>query len=78
MTKLKFFGSSTSLTNFQNVKNDHIGPGDFEFYDIYPSMTHFFGTFQVTKNWQCYHEVIFNPKSGQKVPKIATFDYKMN
>ena len=29
MTKLKCFGGSTSLTNFQNVKNDHMGPSIF-------------------------------------------------
>ena len=78
MTKLKCFGGSTSLTNFQNVKNDQNGPLDFEFYDMYPNMKNVFSIFQVTKNGQCYYEAIFNPKSGQKVPKIATFDYKIN
>ena len=78
MTKLKCFGGSTSLTNFQNVKNDPMGPLNVEFYDVYPNMTHDFSIFQVIRNQQCYHEAIFNPKSGQKVPKIATFDYKIN
>ena len=71
MLKLKCSGEGTSLTNFQNVKNEYIGPSDFEFHEMYPNMTHVFSIIQVAKSWQCYHEAIFNLKSGQKVPKIA-------
>ena len=55
-----------------------MGPFDFEFYDMYPNITNVVSIFQVIKIWQCYYESIFNPKSGQKMPKIATFDHKMN
>ena len=78
MTKLKCFGGSTSLTNFQNVKNDPKGPLNFEFYDMYPNFTNVFSIFQNIKIWQCYYEANFNPKSGQKMPKKATLGYKMN
>ena len=81
MTKLKFFGSSTSLTNFQNVKNHPMGPSNFEFYDIYLNITHGFSKLQVPKNQQCYHGAIFNPKSSQNWPKsakIVVFHRKVN
>ena len=77
MLKLKCSGQGTSLTNFQNVKNDPVGPNSFEFYDMCTNMTHVFSKLQVTKNCQCYHEAIFNPKSSQKWPKIAIFPHKM-
>ena len=60
------------------MKNDHLGQSKFEFYDIYHNVTHVLSKFQDTKNWQCYHGAIFNPKSSQKVPRIAIFTYKMN
>ena len=81
MTKLKFFGSSTSLTNFQNVKNHPMGPSNFEFYDIYLNIIHDFSKLQVTKSYQCYHGAIFNPKSSQNWPKsakIVVFHRKVN
>ena len=77
MLKLKCSGEGTSLTNFQNVKNDPVGPNSFEYYDMYTNMRLVFGKLQVTKNCQCYHEAIFNPKSSQKWPKIAIFGHKM-
>ena len=73
MPKLKCSGEGTSLTNFQNVKNDPMGPNFFGFYDMYTNMTHVFGKLKVTENCQCYHEAIFNPKSSQKVQKRARF-----
>ena len=73
MPKLKCSGEGTSLTNFQNVKNEPIGPRNFEFWDSFPIMTHVFSNYQVTKNWQCYHGVNFNLKSSQKWPKSAIF-----
>ena len=77
MLKLKCSGQGTSLTNFQNVKNDPVGPNSFEFYDMCTNMTHFFSKLQVTKNCQCYHKPIFNPKSSQKLSKIAICGNKM-
>ena len=71
MPKLKCSGEGTSLTNFQNMKNDPMGVLNLEFYDMYPNMMYVFSIFQVTKKWQCYHGAIFNPKSSQKVTKIA-------
>ena len=73
MLKLKCSGEGTSLTNFQNVKNDPMGPNFFEFYNKYTNMTHVFGKLKVIKNCQCYHKAIFNPKSSQKVQKRARF-----
>ena len=78
MTKLKFFGSSTSLTNFQNVKNDQMETSNFEFYYVYPNITHGLRKLQVTKNRQSYHGSIFNTKSSQKVPEIAILGSKAN
>ena len=77
MLKLKCSGEGTLLTNFQIVKNEPMGPNFFEFYEMYAIMTHVFSKLQVTKNCQCYHEAIFNPKSSQKWPKIAIFPHKM-
>ena len=71
MPKLKCSGEGTSLTNFQNVKNDPMGVLNLEFYDMYPNMIHVFRIFQVTKKWQCYHGAIFTPKRSQKMEKIA-------
>ena len=73
MPKLKCSGQGTSLTNFQNVKNEPMGPRNFEFHDSFPNITHVFSNYKVTKNWQCYHGVIFNPKSSQKGLKTAIF-----
>ena len=73
MPKLKCSGEGTSLTNFQNVKNDPMGPNNLEFLGRFPNMTDGFSKFQVIKIWQCYIEAIFNPKSSQKVLKIARF-----
>ena len=78
MPKLKCSGEGTSLTNFQNVKNDPMGARNFEFLDRFPNLTHVFSKFQVIKNWQSYHGVIFNPKSSQNWPKRASFASKMN
>ena len=78
MPKLKCSGEGTSLTNFQNVKNDPMGPSNLEFLDRFPNMAHVFSKFQVIKIWQCYIEAIFNPKSSQNWPKIAIFTKKMN
>ena len=73
MLKLKCSGEGTSLTNFQNVKNDPMGPNFLEFHDEYTNMTHVFSKLKVIKNCQCYHEAVFNPKSSQKVQKRAKF-----
>ena len=73
MPKLKCSGEGTSLTNFQNVKNDPMGVLNLEFYYMYSNMIYVFSIFQVTKKWQCYHGAIFNPKSSQKMVKIAIF-----
>ena len=73
MLKLKCSGEGTSLTNFQNVKNDPMDPSNFEFLDWFPNMAHIFSKYKVIKIWQCYNEAIFNPKSSQKVLKIAKF-----
>ena len=78
MPKLKCSGEGTSLTNFQNVKNDPMGPSNLEFLDSFPNMAHNFSKFQDTKNSKCYHGAIFNPKSSQKVPKMAIFTCTMN
>ena len=78
MLKLKCSGEGTSLTNFQNVKNDPMGANNFEFQDRFPNMTHVFSKFQVIKYWQCYHGGISNPKSSRKWPKRAISTYKTN
>ena len=78
MPKLKCSGEGTSLTNFQNVKNDPMVAINFEFLDRFPNLTHVFSKFQVIKNWQCYNGAIFNPKSSQKWPKIAIFTKNTN
>ena len=73
MPKLKCSGEGTSLTNFQNVKNDPMGTNNFGFKDSYTNLTHVFSNIQVTENCQSYQEDIFNPKSSQKVQKRAKF-----
>ena len=80
MLKLKCSGEGTSLTNFQNVKNDPMGPNFFELYDMYTIMTHVFSKLQVTKNCSVIMEPFSIPKvakNGQKEPDFEKSEIKL-
>ena len=72
MTKLKIFGSSTSLTNFQNVKNDHIGQVILSLMIPTSTLHMVLANFQSPKIGSVIKEPFSIPKvakSSQKVPK---------
>ena len=71
--KIEMFRRGYLTNKFSKCKNDPMGPSNLEFLDRFPNMAHVFSKFQVIKIWQCYIEAIFNPKSSQKVLKIARF-----
>ena len=65
---------------FKNHTNPHISVfqhNDFKTFGTCLHTLHHFDKVLVSKVEQSYHGAIFNPKSSQKVPKIAILAFKL-